>query len=62
MSGQFIRTLDLGHKSAGLYIDRAEAAHWDGTNEADEEVTSDVYFYTIHAGDFTATKKMMVAR
>ena len=62
VSGQLIRTLDLGHKPAGIYIDKAEAAHWDGMNEAGEEVASDVYFYTIQAGDFTATKKMIVAR
>ena len=62
ISGQVVRTLDLGHRPSGSYIDRSEAAHWDGTNEVGEEVASDIYFYTIHAGDYTATRKMIVRR
>ena len=61
-SGQLVRTLNLGHKPSGSYIDKAEAAHWDGTNEAGEAVASDIYFYTIKAGGYTATKKMTVAK
>ena len=60
LSGQLVRELNLGYKTAGVYIDRTEAAYWDGANEVGEEVASDVYFYTIQAGDFTATKKMVV--
>jgi hypothetical protein len=61
-SGQLVRRLDLGHKPAGFYTDRKESAYWDGRNEAGESVGSGVYFYSIHAGDFTATRKMLVAR
>ena len=61
-TGQLIRTLDLGYKLAGLYIGKEEAAHWDGRNETGEYVSSGVYFYTIQAGDFTATRKMVVER
>ncbi|MFC1715039.1 cohesin domain-containing protein, partial [Candidatus Poribacteria bacterium] len=61
-SGQLIRTLDLGHKDAGVYASRSKAAYWDGTNEAGEEVTSGVYFYSITAGDFSAMRKLVVQK
>jgi Tol biopolymer transport system component len=61
-TGHLIRTLDLGHRPADFYITKDKAAYWDGKNEAGEQVSSGVYFYTVQAGDFTATKKMVVAR
>jgi WD40 repeat protein len=61
-SGQRMRTLELGHKSAGLYTVKTEAAHWDGSNESGEPVASGIYFYTIQADDYTATKKMILAK
>jgi predicted ester cyclase len=61
-SGQLIRTLDLGHKNAGVYASRSEAAYWDGKNEAGEEVASAVYFYSITAGSFSAMRKMVVKK
>jgi flagellar hook assembly protein FlgD len=62
-SGQLVRTLELGDKLAGLYTERTKAAHWDGTNESGEAVASGVYFYTIQTDDdYTATKKMVIAR
>ncbi len=60
-SGELIRTLPLGKKSAGAYFTNSEAAHWDGKNEAGEKAASGVYFYTIQAGEFTATKKIVIA-
>ena len=62
MSGRLVRTLDLGQKSAGAYVSRSKAAHWDGRTEAGEKVASGIYFYSIQAGDFTATRKMIVSR
>jgi hypothetical protein len=61
-SGQLIRTLDMGHKDAGVYVSRSQAAYWDGRNESGEEVASGVYFYNITAGDFSATRKMIVKK
>ncbi|MEK7397697.1 MAG: FG-GAP-like repeat-containing protein, partial [Candidatus Poribacteria bacterium] len=61
-SGRLIRTLDLGIKKEGLYLSGSQSAYWDGKNEEDESVSSGVYFYTIKAGDFVDTKKMIVQK
>jgi len=61
-SGRLIRTLALGYQSAGAYINKDKAAYWNGRNEAGEQVASGIYFYTIQAGEFTATRKMIVAK
>ncbi len=60
--GQIVRKLAIGHQPAGLYQSRSRAAHWDGTNALGEPVASGVYFYTITAGDFTATRKMLIRK
>ncbi len=62
LSGQQIRTLALGQKSAGNYIDRQRAARWDGKNNAGESVTSGVYFYTLRAGTFEATRRIVILK
>jgi hypothetical protein len=62
VSGQLVRRLDLGHRASGSYVDKAEAAHWDGTNESGESVASGIYFYTFHAGEYAATRKMLILR
>jgi len=61
-SGQLVRTLALGRKLAGSYISKENAAHWDGRDDSGEQVASGVYFYSIQAGDFAATKKMVVTQ
>ena len=60
--GRLIRTLDFGHQSVGLYESRSRAAYWDGRNALGEPVASGVYFYTLTAGDFTATRKMLISK
>ena len=60
--GGLVRTLALGHQVAGIYERRVRAAYWDGKNEAGESVASGLYFYTLTAGDFTATRKMLVVK
>jgi hypothetical protein len=56
VSGELVRALSLGRESAGLYVSKDRAVYWDGKNEAGEQVSSGVYFYTIQAGEFTAIK------
>jgi predicted ester cyclase/predicted SnoaL-like aldol condensation-catalyzing enzyme len=62
LSGQLIKTLDLGHMDAGVYVSRTKAAYWDGKNEAGEDVSSGIYFYNISAGDFSDIKKMIIRK
>ena len=61
-NGALVRTLTLGHQPAGIYAYRSRAAYWDGKNELGEPVASGVYFYTFTAGDFTATRKMLIRK
>ena len=61
-SGQIVRTLDVGHQTAGYYTDRTKAAYWDGNNQFSEQVASGVYFYHLSAGDFSATRKMLILK
>ena len=62
VNGILVRTLDLGHQPAGVYQQRSRAAYWDGKNEMGEPVASGVYFYTLTAGDFRATRKMLIKK
>ena len=60
--GTLVRTLAVGHQGAGLYQSKSRAAYWDGRNAVGEPVASGVYFYTLTAGDFTATRKMLIRK
>ena len=62
VNGALLRTLALGHQRAGNYQSKSRAAYWDGKNEVGEPVASGVYFYTLTAGDFTATRKMLIRK
>ena len=62
MNGMLVRTLALGHQAAGIYQSRSRAVYWDGRNEFGEQVASGLYFYTLTAGDFTATRKMLIQK
>ncbi len=62
MNGSLIRTLSLGHQSAGLYRSKSRAAYWDGKNAFGEQVASGLYFYTLTAGKFSATGKMLIRK
>ena len=60
--GNVVRTLALGHQEAGIYKNRSQAAYWDGKNELGESVASGLYFYTLTAGNFTATRRMLILK
>ena len=60
--GKLVRTLELGQVPAGTYQSRSRAAYWDGRNAQGEPVASGVYFYTLQAGDFSATRKMVIRK
>ncbi len=60
--GQLVRTLDLGHQTVGIYESRNRAAYWDGKNTLGEPVASGLYFYTLTADEFIATRKMLIRK
>ena len=62
LSGQPVRTLDVGHRIASAYENRSKAIYWNGRNGLGERVASGVYFYTLTTGDFSATRKMLVVK
>ena len=62
IKGALVRQLDLGHQPAGYYTTRTRAAYWDGSNSLGEVVGSGVYFYQLSAGDFSATRKMVILK
>jgi len=60
--GQLVRTLLMGNQRTGVYVQKGKAAYWDGRDNEGERVASGVYFYTLQAGDFTATRKMAIMK
>ena len=61
-AGQVVRTIDLGHQTAAAYESRSKAIYWDGRNQVGESVASGVYFYHLSAGNFSATRKMLILK
>ena len=61
-SGRVVRTLGVGHRIASAYENRSKAIYWDGRNGLGEQVASGVYFYTLTAGDFSATRRMVILK
>jgi hypothetical protein len=57
MMGRQINTLVSGQQTAGYNI-----VQWNATNILGEPVTAGLYLYTIHAGKFTQTKKMVLLK
>ena len=61
-TGQVVRTLEVGHRIAAVYERRSKAIHWDGKNDLGEGVANGIYFYTLSAGDYSATRKMVILK
>ena len=62
LNGQLVRTLDLGHQSAGYYLNRDSAAHWDGRNTTGEHVASGTYMLRLQAQNFAQTRRIVVSK
>ena len=62
VKGELVRTLALGHQPIGIYHSKSRAAYWDGRNAHGEHVASGIYFYTLSAGDFNATRKLLIRK
>ena len=61
-TGHIVRTLDIGHRIASAYENQSKAVYWDGKNRLGKRVASGVYFYTLTAGNYSATRKMMILK
>ena len=57
ISGNIVKTLVNKTQSAGFNIEQ-----WNATNNQGQIVSAGVYFYTIYAGDFVDTKKMILLK
>ena len=62
MNGHLVRRLTVGHQAAGMYRSRNRAVYWDGRNQLGESVASGLYFYTLTAGKFTGTRRMLILK
>ncbi len=60
--GVVIRTLQLGHQSAGYYVGRDRAAYWDGRNAFGEQVASGIYFYQLETDAMSLMRKMVILK
>jgi hypothetical protein len=60
--GQRMRELNLGVQKAGVYQTRGTAAYWAGRKQCGEPVSSGVHYYTLRAGAFQATRRMLVLK
>jgi glucose/arabinose dehydrogenase len=62
LMGKIIRKFNLGMQPAGSYAKKPKALYWNGLNSSGEPVSTGVYFYTLQAGKFTSTRRMIVIR
>ncbi|MDE0317143.1 MAG: dockerin type I domain-containing protein [Candidatus Poribacteria bacterium] len=60
--GSIVRTLVLGHRTAGYYTDKNRAAYWDGRNSMGERIASGVYFYQLQADSISQLRKMVILK
>ena len=57
MMGRVVNTLINGSQTAGY-----KTTQWNATNDRNEPVSAGLYLYTIQAGQFTETKKMILLK
>ena len=57
MMGRLVKTLVNGSQAAGY-----KSIRWNATNDRNEPVSAGLYLYTIQAGEFRQTKKMVLLK
>ena len=57
MMGRIVKTLVNGSQTAGF-----NSIQWNATNDRNEPVSAGLYLYTIQAGEFRQTKKMVLLK
>ena len=61
-TGHIVKILELGMKPVGIYVDRSQAAYWDGTNDSGESVASGLYFYSLQTRELNVTRRMVILK
>jgi len=62
VKGQLVRSINLGQQKAGFYLSKDKSTYWDGRNSLGERVAGGIYFYTLRAGKFAATRRMVIVK
>jgi len=62
VKGQLVRQLHLSKQKAGSYLDKNNAAYWNGKDQLGQSVSSGLYFYMLKAGSFVATRRMVILK
>ena len=62
IGGKLVREFDLGYQKSGDYLTRETAAYWDGRDQHGEVASSGLYVYTLQAGVFRATRRMVILK
>ena len=57
ISGQLVRTYDIGYQRQGSY-----SVRWDGRHQNGQPVASGVYFYRIQAGEHALTNRIVLLK
>ena len=57
MMGRLVKTLLNSSQTAGY-----KSIIWDATNNRNEPISAGLYLYTIHAGKFRDTRKMVLLK
>ena len=57
MMGRVVKTLLNSPQTAGF-----KSVQWNATNDRNEPVSAGLYLYTIQAGNFRQTKKMVLLK
>ena len=61
-AGKKVRQMDIGFRPAGSYHSMGRAVYWNGQTDLGEIVSSGVYFYTLQAGAFTSTRRLVILK
>ena len=62
ISGQLVKTYELGWKTAGQYAQPGLAAHWNGKDQQGRELASGVYVIRFKAEEKLETRKLLLLR
>ncbi|MBT5713239.1 hypothetical protein HOI71_19495 [Candidatus Poribacteria bacterium] len=60
--GRAVRAMDLGVVDSGFHVDRGDAVHWDGRNDAGESVGSGVYHVEMRTRGGSDVRRIVIAR